>query len=111
MTAASLLRETRQAHGLNQAELARRAGTSQTYISRVERGSISPSLKTLQRLLHAMGVRLKLEVEPLPIGNVSAEELRADCRALTAAERVQQAIALSEFLTGVTASQPGEAVS
>jgi transcriptional regulator with XRE-family HTH domain len=101
MNAGELLRETRLARGLGQAELARRAGTTQNYISRIERGTVSPSLKTLQRLVHAMGQRMTLTTEPLPPGNVSAGELRADLNELTAAERVEQAMQLSEFLVEV----------
>lgn len=99
-----LLRRTRVARGLKQAELAYRAGTTQSYISRVERGAVSPSMFTLNRILHAMGQRLRLDVEPLPHGNVTAHELRSDFRALTAGERVERAMELSAFLTGTAAS-------
>jgi ribosome-binding protein aMBF1 (putative translation factor) len=68
-----LLREARREVGLNQAELAARAATTQTYVSRVERGVTMPALPTVERLFHAMGLRLRLTVEPVPIGNVSAE--------------------------------------
>jgi len=109
--ASALLRQTRLARGLDQTELARRAGTTQTYISRVERGEVSPSLNTLERLLHAMGRRLTLSTEPLAPGNVSPRALRADFRSLTAVQRVEQASALSTFLTEVaaTASRRGPA--
>lgn len=99
-----LLRETRLERGLDQADLARRAGTTQTYISRIERGAVSPSLTTLERLLHAMGRRLRVSVEPLPHGNASKSSLRSDLRDLTPDERVEQAMELSAFLTDVAAS-------
>jgi transcriptional regulator with XRE-family HTH domain len=99
-----LLREARLERGLDQAELARRAGTTQTYVSRIERGVVSPSLKTLGRLLHAMGLRLRLGTEPLPHGNVPARDLRADLRELTPRERVEQAMELSTFLTELAES-------
>src|SRR5439155_7117831 len=101
MDAGDLLRETRLARGLDQAELARRAGTTQNYISRIERGVVSPSLRTFQRLVHAMGQRVVLTTEPLPPGNVSVDDLRADLRELTAAERADEAMERSEFLAGV----------
>jgi transcriptional regulator with XRE-family HTH domain len=94
-----LLREARRERGLGQAALARRAGTTQTYISRIERGDVSPSGGTLRRLLHAMG--LELSTRPLSYGNVALHELRADFRDLTPAERVEQAMELSDFLLGV----------
>jgi transcriptional regulator with XRE-family HTH domain len=99
-----LLRETRLARGLEQAELARRAGTTQTYISRIERGAVSPSLKTLRRLVNAMGADLRLGVEPLSPGNATVDELRSDLLEKTAEERVEEAMELSEFLTDVAAS-------
>jgi transcriptional regulator with XRE-family HTH domain len=104
MNAGRLLREARLERGLDQADLARRAGTTQAYVSRIERGVVSPSLETLGRLLHAMGLRLRLGTEPLPHGNVRISDLRADLRELTAAERLEQAIELSTFVTGVAES-------
>jgi transcriptional regulator with XRE-family HTH domain len=104
MDVGRLLRDTRLQHGLDQAQLAQRAGTTQTYISRVERGAVSPSTTTLARLFAAMGLRLSLTLEPLEHGNVSADRLRADWRERSAKERVDEAIELSEFLTGVAAS-------
>jgi transcriptional regulator with XRE-family HTH domain len=104
MDGGKLLRETRHEHGLDQADLARRAGTTQTYISRIERGAVSPSLRTLRRLLNAMGVDLRLGVAPLSPGNVSASDLRSDLRNLTPEERVDQAMELSEFLTDLAAT-------
>ena len=55
----------------------------------------------MERLLNAMGLELVLAARPLSPGNVSLDDLRADYRALTAAERVEQAMELSDFLTGV----------
>lgn len=104
MDAGRLLRDARLERGLDQVDLARRAATTQTYISRIERGAVSPSLKTLERLLHAMGKRLRVGVEPLPHGNSSQSALRSDLHDLTAAERVEQAMELSAFLTDLAAS-------
>ena len=53
--AGSLIRKRRLAHGLTQAKLARRAGTTQAALSRLERGSLSPTVATLERLLGALG--------------------------------------------------------
>jgi transcriptional regulator with XRE-family HTH domain len=103
-----LLRATRQARGLDQAVLARRAGTTQTYLSRLERGEVSPSIRTLERLFHAMGCRLTTGVEPLAAGNSDVSELRRDWQELTAAERVERAMTLSEFLTGVAARREND---
>lgn len=59
-SAAALLRETRLRHGLSQRALALRAGTTQAWISELERGTASPTLETLRRLLACMGEELVL---------------------------------------------------
>lgn len=104
MTTGAFIRQTRRAHNLGQAALSRRAGTSQTYISRIERDEVSPSVGTLERLLHAMGLGLRLETEPLSPGNASAQQLRADFHELSAHERLYEAMQLSEYLTGLAAA-------
>lgn len=64
MDAAGLVRERRRAAGLTQEQLAIRAGTTKTAISRLERGHVSPTVDTLQRLLACMGYDLALRAEP-----------------------------------------------
>lgn len=63
MTAGQLIRATRIHRGLSQATLARRTGTRQSAISRLEADQISPRLETLDLLLRAMGERLVLSGE------------------------------------------------
>lgn len=58
MEASWTLRTARTRAGLTQAELARRAGTSQATISAYEHGRKAPSVETLGRLLAAAGARL-----------------------------------------------------
>jgi transcriptional regulator with XRE-family HTH domain len=105
-----LLREVRQRHRLDQRALARRAGTSQTQISRIERGEISPSVATLARLLAAMGERLELVAEPAaPPGTRDhvpdhAAERRHDFATTTPGARVIQAISLSRTATRIAAA-------
>jgi transcriptional regulator with XRE-family HTH domain len=57
-----LLRATRERHGLTQARLARRIGADRGYVSRVERGEVSPTFDWAQRAFAAMGEELALEV-------------------------------------------------
>jgi len=64
MSVARLIHDARAAAGLTQAELARRAGTSQPAIARYERGASSPSVLTLERILAAAGQRLALTATP-----------------------------------------------
>ncbi len=65
MTPGQLIRAARARHGLSQQRLARRAGTRQSAISRLERDEISPSVETLELLLNAMGERLEISGAPL----------------------------------------------
>lgn len=65
MTPGQLIRETRARHGLSQKRLARRVGTQQSAISRLEADEVSPSVETLGLLLTAMGESLQLAGAPL----------------------------------------------
>jgi transcriptional regulator with XRE-family HTH domain len=60
MTPGELIRATRARHGLSQARLARRTGTQQSAISRLEADEVSPSVETLSLLMRAMGEQLEL---------------------------------------------------
>lgn len=60
LDAGLLLRQRRKHYGLEQTELAKLAGTSQGQISRIERGQVSPTIRTMEKLLAAMGDQLVL---------------------------------------------------
>jgi transcriptional regulator with XRE-family HTH domain len=60
---ADLIRDARLAAGLTQVELARRLRTTQSVVSRWERGGDEPRLSTLDRILRACGRRLTVSVE------------------------------------------------
>jgi transcriptional regulator with XRE-family HTH domain len=65
-TPGTLIRETRLRSGLSQQRLARRVGTKQSAISRLEADEVSPSVETLDMLLRAMGETLEIAaVEPV----------------------------------------------
>ena len=57
--------DARKATGMTQKQLAEVTGINQADISKLERGSGNPSLRTLQRLAAGMGMRIKLEFEPI----------------------------------------------
>ena len=99
-----LIREVRRRHKLGQAELARRLGTSQAAISRIERDLVSPSIETLNRILEAMGETILVSTAPLSqsapgAGNVPIAELRADYEETTPSERLEQTGELSLVAT------------
>src|SRR5438309_1877301 len=77
MTYAELLRTTRERHGLSQRRLARRAGTTQAVVSRIEAGQVAPSLETLERLFAAMGWELELGLRRSRWQDHDADALRA----------------------------------
>ncbi len=58
MNAATIIRDARQRHGLTQAELAHRIGSSQPVISAYEHGTRDPSLSTLRRIVAGTGDQL-----------------------------------------------------
>ncbi len=64
MNGSALLIQARKRAGITQAEMARRAGTSQPVISAYERGRRDPSIETLRRLVQATGAQLELGVGP-----------------------------------------------
>lgn len=59
-----LVAAARTRAGLTQQDLARRAGTSQSAIARLERGQGSPSVDTLRRVLAAAGFSLRIDLQP-----------------------------------------------
>jgi transcriptional regulator with XRE-family HTH domain len=61
----SLIRERRCELRLSQRSLARRAGTTQAAVSRIERGLTSPNWETLRSLLLAMGCEADLSATRL----------------------------------------------
>lgn len=59
---------------LSQQELAERCGIDQAEISRIERGSASPTVGTMVRILSALGLRLAFETRPL-VGRASSRRV------------------------------------
>jgi transcriptional regulator with XRE-family HTH domain len=97
--AAELLREARLRHGVTQAELARRAGTSQAHVSRIERGVVSPSVDTLGGLLRALGEGLATAPGEGWLDDDAHQ--RAANAALDPTERVALGVALSHQATSM----------
>jgi transcriptional regulator with XRE-family HTH domain len=64
---AEQIARARQSAGLTQAGLAQRMGTSQPTVARLERGEYAGSytVATLARAAHALGHRLRVELEPV----------------------------------------------
>jgi transcriptional regulator with XRE-family HTH domain len=92
-----LLREARRRAQLTQRELARRAGTSQSVVARIEGGQTRPGSETLLRLLRAAGFELRAELVP---GMAHATHMLEDVERileLTPEERLEEVGNLSRF--------------
>jgi uncharacterized protein len=83
-------------HGVSQQSLARRAGTTQSAISRIERDHVSPTVETLRSLLNVLGEDLELRANGRDFG-IDRGLVRANL-ALTLEERVKRGLEFSEFV-------------
>jgi len=88
------LREARERRGVSQKQLAMRASTAQSAISRIERDRVSPSIETLRELLYLLGEDLMLEVQKRDSGidrSLNAERLK-----LSPSERLEYGMAFAD---------------
>lgn len=88
MNAARILNMARRNAGMTQREMARRAGIPQSSISRIERGQISPTVDTLERLLRTCDQELE-PVRRSREGDVDRTLIDERLR-LTADQRIQR---------------------
>ncbi|MDX6697285.1 MAG: hypothetical protein QOE65_682 [Solirubrobacteraceae bacterium] len=87
-SAASIVREARTAAGLTQAELARRMGTTQSAVARLEAKGANPRLKTLEAAVRATGRSLEVDTPDHAAGNIDPTLNEAQLRR-TPAERLR----------------------
>lgn len=57
------VRQAREAAGISQRELARRMGTSQSAVDRLEAGGVGATLTTLQRVASALGLTVSVDLK------------------------------------------------
>jgi len=96
MTSGELIRDARRRHGLSQRRLALRSGASQAWISRIERGEVSPSVESIDRLLLVMGESLRLGSERVE-GDEDDRSWVDAHRARPMAERLERAFDVAKF--------------
>jgi transcriptional regulator with XRE-family HTH domain len=89
------IRERRRKRGLSQRSLARRAGTTQAAVSRIERGLTTPTWETVRALMLAMGYEPELATRRLR-GRWDRVHL-SSAQARTPAERLQLAISANRL--------------
>ena len=95
-TPGQLLREARKRHGISQKRLAMRASTTQSAISRIEAGRVSPSVETLRELLYLLGEDLTLGAAQRDFG--IDRTLNEANLALAPSLRVQRGLAFADFV-------------
>ena len=89
MDARTLLGDARRAARLTQRELSARSGVPQPAISRIERGTVSPRVETLDRLLAACGS--DVGVVPRAGAGVDRTQIR-ELLGLSVGERARAAV-------------------
>ena len=96
MTPGEILREARLRHEVSQEELAIRAGTTQSAISRIEKDRVSPSIETLEKLLFVLGEDLVVRAEPRDFG--VDRTLNRSNLSFTPAQRVTRSLEFADFV-------------
>lgn len=95
-SATSLIRRARIDAEMTQAEVAARAGLTQSAIARLERGRANPTVATLDNVIAATGHRLILAAEPHRVSFDEGQFLER--LAMTPAERLANFTASSRNL-------------
>ena len=91
-----LLRDARRRRGITQAQLAIRAGTKQSAISRIESGRVSPTFETVQTLLDLLGEELTVaSVRPETGVDLSLNERNLQ---LSPADRLRQGLGFADMV-------------
>jgi transcriptional regulator with XRE-family HTH domain len=78
---ARILRSYRERMNISQERLAHRAGVDRTYVGKVERATLNPTIFRINRLLGAMGIPWREFAEVLDRELAAANENRAAGRA------------------------------
>jgi transcriptional regulator with XRE-family HTH domain len=95
MSPGGAIQQQRERAGLSQRALARRAGTTQAAVSRIERGLTSPNWDTVRALMLAMGYEPDVQVRRID-GRWDPLHLRASSRR-SPTERLELAISANRL--------------
>jgi ribosome-binding protein aMBF1 (putative translation factor) len=55
-----IIRDARKSENVTQAELAVKIGATKSYISKIEHGSMTPSVSTFYRIINALGLKVEI---------------------------------------------------
>jgi transcriptional regulator with XRE-family HTH domain len=100
VTAAEAIRSARLRAGLTQAEVAKRLGTTQSAVARLESPGSNPTVATVERALEATGHRLMLAAARAERG--VDDTLIADRLRMTPDERLRSFEAFSSDMRRIT---------
>ncbi|HET7385934.1 MAG TPA: helix-turn-helix transcriptional regulator [Nocardioidaceae bacterium] len=101
-----LVREARKRAGLSQRELAEKAGTTQSALSRLERGRSAPSFDTVLRLVRLCG----LDLDIMLVERDDSDWTQAqDMLELTPEQRIAHAIDTANTMLEIRGSAYGGA--
>jgi transcriptional regulator with XRE-family HTH domain len=104
MLIGSQLRRAREEAGLSQAALARRSGTSQAAISRIERGLEEPTLRRVEQIAASLGLRPRIEFDPLAEPDAEPRRLAEQARK-TPQERFEEGLSWDRFMARLDAAR------
>ncbi len=109
MDVEAVLREACELAGVSPSALAERGGSSSVAMSGILRGSVSPTVRTLDRLLAGVGLQLRVNLEPLLAdldARVDAVLEQVEPLAVEQVERVVQAMGKDQ--SWVAEQEPGD---
>lgn len=98
---AHILHSARTRAGLSQRALAARAGTTQSVVTRIERGQASPTWETLTRLLAATGFDLDTRITMRPVARSHMLDDVSRILRLTPEQRLEEVANVSRFTSTV----------
>ena len=96
-SANELIKHLRAGAGMSQTELAERIGTTQSAVSRWERGHDEPRLSTIMVIAAACGHRLTMEAEPDGLDRAQIQQHLA----MTPEQRLAAVTNVNRFLADV----------
>jgi transcriptional regulator with XRE-family HTH domain len=94
---ANLVFAMREACGLSQRALAKRARTTQAVVARIELGLVSPTMETMRRLARAAGFDIEATLVPVPELDRQLLDDVPRILALSPSDRLREVANLSRF--------------
>lgn len=80
----------------NQSKLSRKAGVSQTNLSNIQRGSVSPTLDTLAQLSTALGIETWQLLAPPDVINMTRLYVRLNTQDRETVQRIAESLSQSD---------------